>query len=47
VVAITREIPNCLSGASASANIIVAQLGLVAICPFHPRRRCCSGMIFK
>src|SRR5258708_5694311 len=43
VVAITLVMPNCLSGARPMVRTIVEQLGLVAIWPFQPRRRCWPG----
>ena len=37
VVAMTRVMPNCFSGASAMVSTMVEQFGLVTICPFQPR----------
>src|ERR1700682_6180706 len=47
VVTMTRWMPNTRSGASAMARTMVEQFGLVEIFSFHPRLRCCSGMIFR
>ena len=47
VVVITCVMPNGLRGAKPITKETVAQFGLVTICPFHGRWRCCKGTSFR